>query len=383
MRRAALERWERYDRHKEVRYWVKSYKWIDAGRLEFNEQGNAFGQGLLRNLLMYIGEKAEPGGGEANRFARYVRDCAEDVIRNWDFTNPVHTWRARNAEHVTPQALALLLLMAPELAPAGAQAKLRAWRDYVARRTENLWGYRTHDDVEWAHPRSKEIGTVAGMGGSMFAVAYLLDDPKLRALGWNQANYVFGVNPAGAHLGRKSAARVALGGYWAGVESGWPVGFVHGTGTLQYVRGALDGSPTNDAFPFNPSQAVSADRPGVYGTEGWAISNRAWMTTVTFSTLGSHRVRWLDLAGRPISRAKAGAPVRVELRAALNLDASKVEQGRVLIERAGALPRNLAVTETGPDTGLFTAELIPDSRGKLQASYGYLAFRKAAGLRVE
>ena len=106
------------------------------------------------------------GGGQPARFLTYARACAEDIIRSWDFGNPVHTWRARNAEHIAPQALALFLLIAPEQAPPGTKEKLGGWRDYIVSRTNNLWQYRTHDDREWAHPKSKEVGTVAGMGGA-------------------------------------------------------------------------------------------------------------------------------------------------------------------------------------------------------------------------
>lgn len=382
-RQVCLRNWEAYDRQKEVRYWVKSRKWIDEGRLEFNEQGNAFGQGLLRNLLMYAAEKREPGG-EPERFLRYARECAEDIIKNWDFNNPVHTWRARNAEHITPQALALFLLIAPDQAPAGTKEKLAAWRDYVVHRTENLWQYRTHSDTEWAHPKSKEIGTVAGMGGSMFAVAEVLHDRKLRDLGWSQVNFVFGCNPSGAHLSHKSNIRVAMKGYWDGVENGWPFNYPYGTGYLGAVRGTLDGSPIDAAFPYNPDEAAASDRPGIYGTEGWAISNRAWLSAVAFSTLGSHRVRFLDpKTGAQIEHARPGSTVRVELKAALNLDPGKVELGSILWSEDGGEPRKIVVRETGADTGLFSAD-VPVRAGTrtVEASYGYLASRKAAQLAV-
>jgi hypothetical protein len=382
-RQACLRNWERYDRHKEVRYWVRSKKWIDEGRLEFNEQGSAFGQGLLRNLLMYVAETHEKNG-DSERFLRYARACAEDIIKNWDFADPVHTWRARNAEHITPHALALFLLMAPEHAPAGTKEKLAAWRDYIFKRTDNLWQYRTHDDHEWAHPKSKEVGTVAGLGGAMFAVAELLGDAKLRGIGWSQVNFVFGANPAGVHLSNKSPVRLAVGGYWDGVENGWPISYPHGTGLLGAVRGTLDGSPTDAAFPYNPKEAASSDRPGVYGTEGWAISNRAWLSTITFSTLGSHRVRLLDPAsGAEIITAEPGARVRVELRAALNLDPERSDSGWILWSENSGEPRRVEVRETGANSGLFTADLtIGREARSAEASYGYLAFRKTARLNV-
>lgn len=210
-RQACLELWEVSDRHKEVRHWVRSFKWIDKGRLEFNEQGNAFGQGLLRNLLIYVGEKDEPDG-QAERFLAYARQCAADIVKNWDFNNPVHTWRARNAEHITPQALSLFALLAPDEMIGQVRTKLGSWRDYIKARTHNLWQYRTHSDTEWANLQSKEMGTVAGLAGAMFAVAQVLDDPQLRSIGWSQVNFVFGCNPAGAHLSHKSALRVQMGG---------------------------------------------------------------------------------------------------------------------------------------------------------------------------
>ncbi|MPY87585.1 MAG: hypothetical protein GEU99_06670 [Luteitalea sp.] len=383
-RKVCLEKWEAYDRQKEVRYWVKSRKWIDEGRLEFNEQGSAFGQGLLRNLLMYLAEREEPNG-EAERFLRYARACAEDIIRHWDFNNPVHTWRARNAEHITPQALALFLLAAPEQAPAGTREKLAAWREYLRSRTDNLWQYRTHDDHEWAHPKSKEVGTVAGMGGSAFAVAAVLDDPALRAIAWSQVDFVFGRNPAGAHLSHKSRLRVAMGGYWPDVEVGWPHLHGHGTGELAAVRGTLDGSPTDQAFPFKPPEAAIADRPGVYGTEGWSITNRAWMSTVTFSTLGSHAIRILDpVSGEALRTVTRGQRIRVELRAALNLDPARAETGWIEVTQGGA-SRRVLVRETGPDTSRFAADvtIAPDASEPFRAAYGYLAFRKTADVTIQ
>lgn len=387
-RQVCLENWEKYDRHKEVRHWVESKKWIDEGFKEFNEQGSAFGQGLLRNLLMYEAEKHEPNGQSA-RFLKYAQDCANDIIQNWNFDNEWHTWAMRNAEHITPQALALFLMLEPDKCPTGAKEKLAAWRDYVVKRTDNLWQYRTHSDTEWAHRKSKEVGTLAGLGGAMFAVAHVLNDPTLRAIGWSQVNNVFGLNPAGAHLGTKSDVRLRLDGYWAGVERGWPFAYIHGTGELGYCRGAMDGSPTNHAFPFRPDSAALGDSPGLYGTEGWGISNRGWMATLTFSTAGSHLVRILNAKNELIKTAKPGETVTIELRAALNQDWTKPETGYVLVSNGTAEPQKVTVTETGPNTGLFRASYsVPagansDRRTEIAVRYGYLGFEKKAILSVQ
>jgi hypothetical protein len=143
----------------------------------------------------------------------------------------------------------------------------------------------------------------------------------------------------------------------------------------------LDGSPTNDAFPFHPESAALSDKPDVYATEGWAISNRAWLSTVAFAPIGSQSVRWTTPEGKPLVEARVGAPVRIELRAALNLDPRQAEKGSVLLETADEAPRFVEVSETGPNTGVFVAEL-PAVRGSMTASYGYLAFRKTARLLV-
>lgn len=377
MRAALLAEWDAAERAGELRYWTHSLKWIDQGRLEFNEMGSALGQGLLRNLLMYIGERAEPDGGQADRFAKYVRDCASDLVKNWSVDKPEHSWRLRNAEHIAPQALAMLMLMAPELAPPGTRAKLAEWRDQTMRRSDNLWEYRTHDATEWAHPRSKEVGTVAGMGGAMFAVAAVLDDPALRARGWSQVNFVFGANPAGAHLSNKSAARVALDGYWPGIERGWPHYFLYGIGQLGMARGTLDGSPMNHAFPYHPERAAEGDTPATYGTEGWVLTNRAWAATIAFSTLGAQRVRFVDPDGNTSTSLGAGRTVAIELKAALDAKPDMVERGEVDLTNGNAR-RRIVVTETGTDTGIFRSEPMTLPRGRWQASYGYLTFRTAA-----
>lgn len=125
-RKTCLERWEKYDRHKTVRYWTYSTKWVDQGFQEFNEMGNVFGQSVFSNLFMYLCELNEPDG-TPEKFLKYAQESAQDIIDNWDFNNPRHMWWIRNGEHITPQALEFFLLVAPDKAPAGTRKKLQAW----------------------------------------------------------------------------------------------------------------------------------------------------------------------------------------------------------------------------------------------------------------
>lgn len=390
-RSACLENWEAYERHKVVRYWTYSTKWVDRGFQEFNEMGNAFGQSIFSNLFMYLCERAE-GSGQAGPFLRWAQESAEDIIRNWDFNNPRHMWWIRNAEHITPQALAFFLLAAPQEAPAGTREKLAAWAIHMKQKTNNYWKYRVHSETEWAHPETKELGGAPALGGSMFAVAHLLNDPRLRDIGWAQVDFVFGVNPVGAHLSNKSDERVEIGGFWEGVEVGWPQAHPDGYGQLGLVRGTLDGSPLDSQFPIAPFvEKIIGSNEGkdfgrnAYATEGWSVSNRGWMSTLTFSTLGSHSIRFMDAQGADIENARMEETVSIELQAALNLDWEAIDAGWVDIRVGKETVDRLEVRETANNSGLFVGEYrIPrgTDTDRLTVSYGYLGFEKTDVLTI-
>lgn len=381
-RLVCLNNWEKYERDQVVRYYVKSDKWVDVGWQEFNEMGNVFGQSVFRNLFMYLCEKNEKDG-QPEKFLAYARSAAIDMIEHWDFNNPRHMWWIRNGEHITPQALAFFLMVAPESAPHGTTEKLSQWASHMKGKTDNFWHYRKHTETEWAHPQTKELGNT-GLGGSMFAVAHLLDDPELRAIGWSQVNQVFGMNPAQAHYSNKSQERLAINGYWAGVETGWPDAHPNGAGMLGKVRGALDGTPLDNMFPYNPEP----DKEGVlsyYATEGWAVTNRSWMSTVVFSTLGSHRLSVRNEDGsEEISSAKQGETITILLTAALNQDGAKVESGWVWITDGKEIRQKLEVQETAANSGIFSAKFKVDVPEKtlISISYGYLGFEKEVQLEI-
>ena len=390
-RKICLDHWEQYERDKVVRYWTYSTKWVDAGFQEFNEMGNAFGQSVFSNLFMYLSEKNEPDG-QADKFLLYAKKSAQDIITNWDYNNPRHMWWIRNAEHITPQALAWFLMVAPEHAPAGALEKLESWALHMKRKTNNFWKYRVHSETEWAHPKTKELGGAPALGGSMFAVSHLLQDPALRSLGWAQVDFVFGVNPVGAHLSNKSDERVKLGGYWEGVETGWPQSHPDGYGRLGLVRGTLDGSPLDSHFPVaQPLNEITGKNNGevfgknAYATEGWNISNRGWMATLSFVTLGSHKVNIYDAARRnEITRVKAGEFITIELTAALDQHWDKPDEGWVLIYADNRPPLKVLVVETGDHTGVFSAKLKADypPGTAVKVAYGFMGFEQSALVTV-
>lgn len=390
-RKVCIDNWEVYDRHKQVRYWTYSVKWVDRGFQEFNEMGNAFGQAVLRNLFMYLSEKNEKDG-QPEKYLRWAQENAKDIILNWDFNNPRHMWWIRNAEHITPQALIFFQMAAPEHAPAGTLDKLAQWAVHMKQKTNNMWKYRVHNENEWAHPATKELGGAPALGGSMFGVAHLLNDRQLRNIGWAQVDFTFGANPVGAHFSNKSKERVETGAYWQGVENGWPAGHPNGYGRLGLVRGTLDGSPLDKDFPRPTTVLKKVEEHSdfgvgkdAYSTEGWSISNRGWMSTLTFSTLGSHQIRVFDeKQDKQLTQVKRGQTITIELKAALNIDWEKVDQGWVEVIFADGTTEKVTVTETGVNTGIFTASYkIPKVKAKsLQVNYGYWGFNKSVELKL-
>ncbi|MEM9886595.1 MAG: hypothetical protein AAF849_11945 [Bacteroidota bacterium] len=383
-RQACLDNWEAYERDRVVRYYVKSNKWVDFGWQEFNEMGNVFGQAIFRNLMMYLSEKKEKDGNP-EKFLTYARMAAQDVINNWDFNNPRHMWWIRNGEHITPQALAFFLMIAPEEAPHGTKEKLAAWAQHMKVKTNNFWHYRKHSETEWAHPKTKELGN-AGLGGSMFIVAHLLDDKELRSIAWSQVNQVFGMNPAEAHYSNKSQERLDLNGYWEGIEVGWPMSHPDGFGQLGLVRGTLDGTPLDNMFPYVPKVAIDNIDNYAYATEGWAVTNRAWMSSVIYATIGSHELKIFDETYKnEIKSSKAGETITIQLRAALNMDWEKRETGEVMVQIDGAEAFKIELTESDVNTGLFIGKLKLDdpSGSRVRVSYGHLGFEKVVVFQLQ
>jgi hypothetical protein len=255
----------------------------------------------------------------------------------------------------------------------------------MKQRTNNFWKYRVHSETEWAHPKTKELGGAPALAGSMFAVAQLLNDPALRDLGWAQVDFVFGVNPVGAHLGHKSEERVKLNGFWEGVEEGWPQAHPDGYGRLGLVRGTLEGTPLNDQFPIAKTvEKIVGQNEGqvfgknAYATEGWCVSNRGWEATVTFATVGSQQIKLFDADYKnEIKQARPGQTITIELKAALNQDWNAADKGWVEISNGTGTFTKLEVVETGVNTGILTAQYqLPKSKkgDKTEVSYGYLGF---------
>lgn len=106
---------------------------------------------------------------------------------------------------------------------------------------------------------------------------------------------------------------------------------------------------------------------------------------MTFSTIGSHRVRILDRqSGAPLTRARHGQTVQLELRAALDQSWTEADAGWLEVQPHPGSAQRIVVRELHPNAGVFVADYaIPDSATRITASYGYLCFRKTCTLPVE
>ena len=183
---------------------------------------------------------------------------------------------------------------------------------------------------------------------------------------------------------------MAINGYWPGVEIGWPQSHPNGYGMLGKVRGTLDGTPMDKDFPrLESSRSDTADTKMdydkiggyAYATEGWAVSNRGWLATLTFSSLHAIQVRFTDAKGKNVSSASNGSVLFAELRAPLNVDPMTPDTGWVEWVHNGKTIR-LVVTETGNDTGVFRAQLPESASGRHTLAYGYWGFRKTATINI-
>lgn len=388
-RKICNDKWEEYERHKVLRYWTYSTKWVDPGYQEFNEMGHAYGQSIFSNLFMYITESNEKNGHPA-KYLAYAKASAEDVIRNWDFNNIRHMWWIRNAEHITPQSLAFFQMSFPDQAPAGTKEKLNAWMDHILTKTSNPWHYRVHSDTEWAHPKTKELGGAPALGGSLFAASHILNRPEALPVAWSQVNFTFGLNPLGAHFSNKSKERLDINGFWPGIEKGWPQSHPNGYGMLGKVRGTLDGTPLDKDFPrmvqlqMESKKDSSVDNIGMfaYATEGWAISNRGWMSTLTFSNLSSTRIAFVDDKNKPVGKARIRKVLYAELFAPLNINPDQTDQGWVELTAPDGSVSRLSLTETSNDSGVFKAIVPVTSSGTWTISYGYWGFKKSANIVI-
>ena len=123
-----------------------------------------------------------------------------------------------------------------------------------------------------------------------------------------------------------------------------------------------------------------------YATEGWCVSNRGWQASVTFATAGSQQIKLFDADyKKEITQAKSAQTITIELKAALNQDWGKTENGWVTISDGVNPVLKVNVVETENNSGIFTARFNVPAIGKVKSvnvTYGYLVFETSAQFTI-
>ncbi len=149
------------------------------------------------------------------------------------------------------------------------------------------------------------------------------------------------------------------------VEYGWFDEYIGGFGKLQGVRGVLDASPKNHAYPYQP------DAKKGY-TEGWIAFNTAWNAALSYLTLHESEVQLMDnnFTSKQAT-VTPGSSFGIRLQAPLNMDYERIEQGRVTFQASNGDRESIIVTESGVNSSFFDG-IVSLSEGTATAWDGQL-----------
>lgn len=346
------------------------------------------GHSVAPNLMMYEVARREgwTGGGapyEAQDYFDAAYAQTEWIIGNLDLQDPATTKGQRMSERVLMEGLAYFQRLYAEAAPPGLLAKIRTWADIAIARSDNLWDFRKYSDSLWIVPGYNEPGNVAGFPASAFAAIQVLTDPAdatrraaLERIAMAQIDHVFGRNPVNRHFCYDATS--ATDGF-EGVDRGWFTFYNGGIGRLKDARGVLDGSPKEDAYPYNPGAAAGY-------TEGWVAFNAAWNQALAYMAADDLELRIYDRAFvAEVTEFTPGNTYGVELRAPLNFKDDVIETGVVRLAVTSGDYLDVTVSETSADGDWFRGTFICESGAAnpadavlqaepgdlLTASYGY------------
>ncbi|XID90272.1 S-layer homology domain-containing protein [Paenibacillaceae bacterium WGS1546] len=244
----------------------------------------------------------------------------------------------------------------------GAGARQIQWLKWVdgtavTLKTENLnWA-----DNEW-------VNLKVAMDGSGFKF-YVDDLPVLEGTDTSHAAGTAGFRNYGTTA---KAKNISIGDYALEheVEYGWFDEYIGGYGKLQGARGVLDGSPKNHAYPYNPTAARGY-------TEGWIAFNTAWNASLSYLTAYETELSAFDAGfATELHAVEPDTTIGIRLKAPLNFDYDRVEQGRLVLQSDTGDRETVTVTEASANSEFFTAAIaieegaaLPED-GRLQAARG-------------
>lgn len=320
------------------------------------------------NLLMYEASVRE-GRPDAGRYFDAARAQVEWMIANLDWDDPQVTKGQRISEFLTMTGLAHFLRQYPDRAPAGLREKINDWAEVMIRRSENMWDFRRLDDADaWVPTGDRpqhwnEPGNVVGFPAALLAAREFVSpelQPRIDELVWSQFDNFSGRNPVGRHFCFRAPLEVE------GVQYGWFRRYPGGIGRLRDARFVIDGSPKDQHFPHNPQIG------DVGWTEGWIQHNTPLNISLSY-------LAWSETS---IEAEREGDDLAVTLRAPLNFDYEEAETATVVVESGQGDSERVAVTETGPSTGVFVGRVRLQPGASPAPGDGALQFTPGATVRV-
>jgi hypothetical protein len=234
---------------------------------------HAPGHSIVPNLLMHEVAKRD-ALPDPDQYLNAAVKQAEWIVKNLDWNDPRTTKGHRMSEHRTIPNLVWLLQRYPEKAPAGLKAKIAAWAEVAAKRSDNPWDFRRFDDDRrWTIPKLNDVGNWLGTPAIALSASWVIDDPKLKArmqeLAVTHADVVFGRNP------RLAAAPQHVDSF-TGIERPWPKKFPDNhCARLELCRGSISSGPGSEMFPFNPEGAYRH-------AEGWVNYGATWCISLAY-----------------------------------------------------------------------------------------------------
>lgn len=242
------------------------------------------GFAIVPNLMMYEVLKRDGIDG--------YQDYLDSAINNltWllglDLTDSKYTKGQRMNEYIVIHSLTYMYEMYSNLCPSNTyQTILNISKTFISR-SNNIWDYRqyrTKNDLSsntstlWVNEETSgglcnQPGNVAGFLGVCLMLARVIDDDiisnKLKQIGISHIDHVYGRNPTGRHLCYKATTD------FEDAKLGW-ITHMNGIANLEWCEGALDGSPKEASYPYNPSADAGY-------SESWVAFNTAWNMSLAY-----------------------------------------------------------------------------------------------------
>ena len=328
------------------------------------EKGNCPpGYAIVPNLMMYEICLRDNIGSAQDYFNAAYNNC-EWIINNVDLKNSNYTKGQRMSERITLNALSYFYKMYPNQAPNGLLEKIKEVSNIFIARSNNLWDFRKiatpeidGDDI-WALESMNECGNILGFPSVAYSCAMCLDDEKkkkqLEILALSHFDNSFGRNPLGKHFCNKATTE------FVGSEKGWETRR-DGLGDLTWCKGSFDGSPKNNAYPYDPQAEEGY-------SEGWVAFNTAWNSSLAYF---NYYYTTLELLNN------GDGTIQIKLKAPLNMSDS-IDTGIVIVNGT-----NVVVTEENNTSDLFIGTYtITENDTTITASYGIGIFKTEVELKL-